>query len=72
MGWRRGEEGRSAITGPEESGGGVSHKASYRRVKGQEYIQNRWVSLLPTLQGIHQPTRTDSKYNSATVNTKNR
>lgn len=45
------EAGRSAITGPVESGmgGGVSHKASNRRVKGQVYIQNRWGPLLSIL-----------------------
>lgn len=68
------EVGRSATTGPVESEtwGGVSHKAPYRRVKGQEYIQNGWEPLLPTLQGIHKPAGTESKYNLASVNTKKR
>lgn len=31
-------------------GEGVSHKASYRGAKGQEYVQKGWQPLLPTLQ----------------------
>ena len=53
------EMGRSAITGPVGRGDGSVTRLHTEGSKGQEYIQNGWEPLLPTLQGIHQPAKTE-------------
>ena len=66
-----GKEGRSAITGPKESGTWIGDQSQGFIKKGQRSgicTEGVGEPLLSTLQGIHQPAKTDSKFNPASVN----